>query len=196
MPPPQQKPRRAEPPRRQLVRLEKPRAVQHVGAQLRLVEFPPKRARFVVVAGIAAERREAVGRERDVAFDRGAPRDILDIGIQSAVLVDDEHRGPRPLPRRPHEVAAHRFGVATRRRVRDVLRLDAWIAGRDGLRARVLREHAVSRGDAGGAERGGPLEEFPAVDAAVAVLVVETVNLLIDLGLRNRLQVSSVVGLR
>jgi hypothetical protein len=45
----------------------------------------------------AADRREAVGRVRDEVRDGEAARDVLDVRIQPAVLVDDEHAGSLPL---------------------------------------------------------------------------------------------------
>jgi hypothetical protein len=106
------------------VRLDEARTVQHVGAQLRLIELGLHCAPLVIVSRVAAKGRKTIGCERDEAFDRGAPRNVLDVGIQPAVLVNDEHHGPRTLPGGLHEVAAHVLGVAAGRRVRDVLRPD------------------------------------------------------------------------
>ncbi len=97
--------------------------------------------------------------------------------------MDDEHRRERPLPRRRHEVAADRLGVAARRRVAHVLRLDARVGKRDRLRARVVRHQAVRHRKGAGAERAGALEELAPVDAAVAVLVVEREDLPVDVNL-------------
>ena len=51
-----------------------------------------RRRALLVVARIAADRGQAVGREGDEVGDGEAARDVLDVGIQPAVLVDDEHR--------------------------------------------------------------------------------------------------------
>ena len=107
MPPPQQKPVAPSLPVDSSCAFTKRRAVQHVGAQLRLVELGLHRAPVVVVARIAAERRQAVGREREEALHRRAPRHVLDVRIQAAVLVDHQHRRQRPVARRLHQVAAH-----------------------------------------------------------------------------------------
>ena len=49
------------------------------------------RALFVV-ARIAADRGQPVRRKGDEIGDRQPPRDVFDIGIEAAILVDDEHR--------------------------------------------------------------------------------------------------------
>ena len=89
------------------MRLQEARAVEHVGAQLALVETGLQRPAVVVVAGVAADRGEAVGREGHEALDRGAARHVLDVGIEAAILVDHQHRRERPRPARLHEVPAH-----------------------------------------------------------------------------------------
>jgi len=63
VPPPQQKPVTPSLPLDDLCDLRKARAVQHVRAQFALVETGLQRAAVIVVAGVAADRRQAVGRE-------------------------------------------------------------------------------------------------------------------------------------
>src|SRR5678815_153863 len=65
--------------------LEIARAVDHVGAQLCLIEARLKRAAIVVVTRIAADRRQSVRRKREEASDRCTARHILDVGIEPAV---------------------------------------------------------------------------------------------------------------
>jgi hypothetical protein len=60
------------------MQLEKARVVQHVRAQFALVETGVQRAAVIVVAGVAADRRQAVGREGEKSFDRSAARHIFD----------------------------------------------------------------------------------------------------------------------
>ena len=56
---------------------------------------------LLVVAGIAADRGEAVGREGDEIGDRQAPRDVLDIRVEAAVLVHDQDAGQLARSRSP-----------------------------------------------------------------------------------------------
>ena len=51
-------------------------------------------AAVIIIARIAAERVKRVRGERDVAGKRRAPRDILDVGVEAAVFVHDNHAGP------------------------------------------------------------------------------------------------------
>src|SRR5690606_41996553 len=81
---------------RQLMRLQEPRAVDHVLPQLALIECCLHRASIVVVTGIASDRCQTVGRKRKEPGDRGAPRDVFDVRIEPAVFVNDEHRGKWP----------------------------------------------------------------------------------------------------
>ncbi len=172
--------------------LDEARAVQHVGTQLRLVQLRLQGAPVVVVAGVAAERREPVRCEGEEAFQRRTPRHILDIRVEPAVLVDHEHRRPRALSRRVHQIAAHRRTVAARRRIRDVLGLDAWIGEGDGLRPGVVGHKAVRKDQPRKAQGRGAVEKFAPVDTAMAVLVVEAIDLLVDLDLGNRVHRASI----
>src|SRR5581483_4433634 len=74
-------------------RLEPSRRREKVLEHLRAIELAEQLQALLVVAGIPAERGQGVGRERDEIGDREPPRDILDIGIEAAILVDDEHHG-------------------------------------------------------------------------------------------------------
>src|ERR1700678_1941861 len=58
----------------------------HFGA----VDLLEQRRALFVVAGIAADRSEAVGREGDEIGDREAPRHVLDVWVQAAVLMHDQ----------------------------------------------------------------------------------------------------------
>src|SRR5258708_11269651 len=91
-----------------------------------------------------------------------------------------------------HQVAAHVRGVAARRWIGDVLRLDARVGKRNRLRARVIGQQRKGEGQC--AHRARALEELAPVDAAVAVLVVELENLLVDLRLGDGSHAFSVFG--
>src|SRR5690606_31486735 len=89
------------------------------------VELPEQLARAILIAGIAAERRQRIGRERDEPTERDAAGNVLDVRIQPAVLVNDDDAGPR-LRRAGgrDEIAAKGAGAARRFEV-DVTRFDA-----------------------------------------------------------------------
>ena len=149
-----------------------PAAGDEVLARLGLIELREHLAGLVFVAGIAAEREQRVRRERDEVVERQAARDVLDVRVQPAVLVDDEDR--RQLAGglgRPHEVAAH-LAVALRRVVLDVLHLDARVVGLDDLRLGELRAELIEQhrgGHAADGVLGGLVEEAAAVERAVDV---------------------------
>ena len=173
----------AELPVRGPVGLEVARAVDHVLVEARRLEAPLQRAAVVVVAGVAADRRQSVRRQGEEAGDAGAPCDVLDVRVQAAVLVDDDHGRERPVARRLHQVPAHRPGRAARRVVLHVVRRDAGVGERDRLRLGVARHERLRHpegGDAADGERGATAQELPAVDVAVAVLVVEVEDARVD----------------
>ena len=97
MPPPKQKPIAPSLPS------TRGRAFSHCAGRdevlehLRTVHLPELHGAFLVVAGKSADRGEAVGRERDEVRDGEAARDVLDVGIQAAVLVD-RRSPPAPCP--------------------------------------------------------------------------------------------------
>ena len=93
--------------------LQVPRAVDHVLIQLRGVEFPLQRAAVVVVAGVAAHWGQSIRGQREESGHGGAPRYVLDVGIEAAVLVNDQHGRERAVAGRLHEVPAHGARRAT-----------------------------------------------------------------------------------
>ena len=108
-----------------LVRLEIAGAGDEIGHHLRLLELALHLDTLLVGAGVAAEREERVGRERDVAGQRRATCDVRDVRGQPAVFVHDENaRQPAAGVGRPHEIRA-RLAIALGRRIFDVLGLDA-----------------------------------------------------------------------
>ena len=167
------------------VRLHVARAVEHVRAQLGLLQAGLQGAAVVVVAGIAADGREAVGRQRQEPLGGGAAGDILYIGIEPPVLVDHQDGGEGAGPGRLHQVAAHRAGGAAGRGPAHVARLDPRVGERDRLGERVPGQQRVRHGQAADRDHAGPLEKLAAVDAPVAVLVVEVVDAPVDLALRD-----------
>ena len=57
---------------------------------LLLVEAREKLPRLLLVARVAADGRQRVGCERDVTLHGEPPRDILDVWIEAAILVNDD----------------------------------------------------------------------------------------------------------
>jgi hypothetical protein len=62
-------------------------------------------ARLVVVGWRAAIHGQQVGRERQKSFECDTPRDVLDMRVQSAVLMNDDHRRAFALVFRPRQIA-------------------------------------------------------------------------------------------
>ena len=160
----------------QFVGFEELRAVQHVRLQLAAVETRLQFLAVVVIAGIAADRVQPVGGEGDKPFDRGAPGDVLDIGVEAAVLVDHEDGRERPVAGRLDQVAAHFARIAAGGIVGDVVRRHPRIRERDRLRVGVARQQGLRHGKPGHAadqgQRRRPRQEFAALHAGVAVFVV------------------------
>src|SRR5665213_4334719 len=85
---------------------------QEIVPRLRLIELREQRNGFFFIARVSAQRVQRTRCERDEVVEREAPRDVLDVRVEPAVLVDDQHR--RQLARhlrRPRHVGA-RFAVA------------------------------------------------------------------------------------
>ena len=66
------------------------RGVQVLAPSSARSTLPNSCAALVVVAGIAADRGEAVGRERHEVLEREPARDVFDVRVEPAVLVDDQ----------------------------------------------------------------------------------------------------------
>jgi len=63
-----------------------------IGDGVGSIESADHLARLILIRGRAARRWEEVGAERDEAFERRLPHDVLDVRIKVAILVDHEHR--------------------------------------------------------------------------------------------------------
>jgi len=162
-------------------RLQKGHGRHQVLGPLARIELREERRRLFVVAGVAAERRQRVGRERHVVRDGEPARHIFDVRIKSAVLVDDDDaRQLAARVPRAHEVAAHR-ARAVRRRIRQVLRVDPRVVLPHLLRPCVVRpQRAEHRGGARAADRefGCAVKKLPAADLAVHVVVEDVEDFL------------------
>ena len=162
------------------------RCCHEVLETLRLVQALEECPRLVFVPRVAAERVQRVGRERHEVFEREATRDVLDVRVEAAILVHDQHHRWRPAAGLggPHEVATA-TPVPTRRVVLDVARVDAFVAWPDLLRLRVAgtqrAEHA-GRSQSAEREPTDAREELPAIDVAVHVLVEHVQHLGIEVG--------------
>ena len=179
--------------------LEVARAVDHVLIEAGGLEAPLQRPAVVVVAGIAAHGRQAVRRQGQEAGRGGPPRDVLDMRVEAAILVDDHHGRERAVAARLHEIAAHRPRRPAGRVVLDVVGPDARVGERDRLRLGVARQERLRHpegGDATDGEGGGAAQELAPIDVAVAVLVVQVEDAPVYLLVPHRLLVPRRLGLR
>ena len=62
----------------------------------------------MIIAGIAAQRRQAIGGKRQIAGLGDPPRDILDIGIKAPVFMHDDDTTACTARRRFDVIAADR----------------------------------------------------------------------------------------
>ena len=147
---------------------------EEIGPHLGIVDLAEHLPALLIVARVAAERRDSVGRERDIALDSEPARHVFDIGIEAAVLVHDQDgRQFSGRIRGPHQIALD-ASVALRRRHRDGLGLDATVILRDLDRPGVVRlEHLEQRlcGHAADGKLLRPVEERAAVDATMHVFI-------------------------
>jgi hypothetical protein len=136
-------------------------------------------ARGVLARRRAARDRQEIRRNCQETFDRKPPRDILDMWISSAVLVDDDDRGTFALGLRPRHVSvdlelAGREGRLVDGKARVVLR------NRGGLGIVVLKEREQRRGCGCRSRKcRKPVEEAAPAHATVRKLVVEVDNSLV-----------------
>jgi hypothetical protein len=155
-----------------------------VVAGLRLFELRKQRARLVFVAGISAEWRKRIGSERDKVVDREPPCDVLDVRIQSTVLVNDEDARQLAFRVRRHREVAPGLGVSLRRRVLDGLGLDPLVVfrnllGSDELRIQLIEQHR--RGHPSGRILRSALQEPAPVERAVHVLIEQIQQPLVEI---------------
>ena len=73
-----------------------------------LLYFAKSGGAFFIIARIPADRSQSVWREGDEIFEREATRYVLDIGIESAVFVNDEHDRHFPTLYRAGQIAFDR----------------------------------------------------------------------------------------
>ena len=69
---------------------------EEVLGQLGPIQLLLHGAAIVVIAGIAAERGQAIRGERHEACLRDPARDVLDIGVEAAIFVHDDNPGVGP----------------------------------------------------------------------------------------------------
>jgi hypothetical protein len=133
-----------------------------------LKQFPG----FVFIVRVATNGGESIGRQGNEILGPEPPGDILDVGIQTAVLMHDQHA--RPLAtglRRPHQVAADGT-IPLRRGNRGGFHLDPVILWRHLLCPGEMRPQALEEGSDRQAANGKlarSLQKLTAVDIAVHV---------------------------
>ena len=136
-----------------------------------------------IVAGVSAQRGEAVGRKRGEAGHGHAPGHVGDVGVQPPVLVHDDHAAAPAPARGPDEIALD-LAVALGRGIRDGLALDARVVLVYLLRQRVVRREHIEQGGGGEAaygELGRLVEKLPALDDAVHVLIEQIQQFLVEI---------------
>ena len=145
--------------------------------------MPNHVARLVLVGGRAAGGRQEIGRERDEAVERQAARDVLDMRIEAAVLVDHDHRPETRAGRRLGEISLHRAALAG---IAHGSRRDARIVG---LHHGRLGARDLSSGNSGAAaavppaKARKPIEEDAPFERCVGVFVVELDDALVHVRL-------------
>ena len=107
-----------------------------IGDRLRRVELAEHSACLLLVGRRSAERRQIVRGKRHEAFQRDPPCHILDVRVEAAVLVDDDHRSELAAAvGRLHQIALH---VAAGARPGDILGLQPRVVFRHDRRARRI----------------------------------------------------------
>ena len=154
-------------------RLQPFRRREEILAHLAAVELAEQRRSLLFVARIPTDRTQLVRREGDEIRDRQPPRDILDEGVEAAILVDDDDRRLFRVVGRPREVALDR--AISLRRLQGLGRcLDPLVVRLDLDRPGVIRpEHLEQRhrGDAADREFLRAVEKLPPADAAMHIAV-------------------------
>jgi hypothetical protein len=138
-------------------------------ARLFLIELLEEFAGLVLVAGIAAERREAVGREGDEIGQRETARNVGDMRVEAAIFMHDENDGELAgRLRRLHQIALHR-PIALGRGIFDRLADDARVIFRDLLGFGEARLQRVERRGRAQTELAGAVEKAATIDVAMDV---------------------------
>ncbi len=96
------------------------------------------RSAVIVVAGISAQRIQRIRREADEARDGQPPGDVLDVGIEPAVLVNHEDGGQTMRDHLGPRVVALHDASALRRAVALVAHVDRRIVRVDLISQRVV----------------------------------------------------------
>ena len=121
--------------------LQEGRGGDEILPRLRLIELLEQLARLVLFAGIAAERCQRIGGERDELVERQPAGDVFDVRVQAR---GSRARRERPgsfsaARRRTREVAAHLPGALRRRRYSRYSAFSRVVVLRDLLRLGELR---------------------------------------------------------
>ena len=98
-------------------------------SSLRAIELAEHLGRLFFIAGIPADGRQCIRRERDEVRDSQTPRNIANVRIQAAILV--HHQDRRKLAGsvcRPHQITLS-GRIALRRRVAQVFSLNSGVGG-------------------------------------------------------------------
>ncbi len=132
-----------------------------------------------LVGGRAAERRQQIDREGEEAFEREPARDVLDVRVEAAVLVHDDHGRALGFDLEARQIArdARAGGV-----IGPGLCHEPRVVGSDGRGARVVILQQGQQRQRRGARAGDPgqaIEELAAAEAAMRKIVIEIDDALI-----------------
>ena len=149
-------------------------AERYIAERSLAIELADELSRLVLVRGRAAARGQRIGSDRQETGERHAPRDILDMRVEPAVLVDDDDGRPLRVARfRPRHVG---IDGAARRIEALPARFQRGIVDGDCRRNRIAvleeRQQEARRGGAAG-EPCQAREELAARHGAVGVFVVK-----------------------
>ena len=144
----------------------------------------------VLVFGSPTRRRQEVRRQNEKALQGDTSRDILDMRIETAVLVDDDHRRQFPSALGARHVG---LDLACGPRIGGTAGLEPRILGRYLCCPRLvgLKQRYEGNGSCGAAgELGQPCQEHATIERCMGVFVVQIDDFLIHgvslLGIRTK----------
>jgi hypothetical protein len=160
------------------------RRIQVFG-HLRAVDLLEQLGTILVIAGIAAHRRQPVGRHGHEACHRQPSRDVLDVGIEAAILVNHDDRGELAARRGgPHQIAVDMAGAVGGGHC-ELFRLEAIVILRHLYRPSVIGPEHLDQGRRGHG-RGGEFlracQEFAPADAAMHIGIQQVEKFLRKVG--------------
>ena len=151
--------------------------------RLRLVERGERGTRLVFVAGIAAEREQRI-RRKGHELGHGDPAgDVLNVGVQSPVLMDDQHAGELACRLGRLNQETPHLARTQGRLILRISRLNTRIVLRHLLGERVVRAQHLQQSrprQATDRETRCPLHKPAPVDAPMREVVIQIQQILVE----------------